>query len=111
MKAAFSQRFTRQYKALSAERKAKFDKQLGLLLSNLRHPSLPAKKYDEARDVWQARVDEDYRFYFTIQGDTSSSRLEDRVRIGLSRGSGAVPGQTIRGERAGGALVARRFPR
>jgi len=46
-----------------------------------------------------------------LEGDTSSSRLEDRVRIGLSRGSGAVPGQTIRGERAGGALVARRFPR
>ena len=59
MKAAFSQRFTRRYKTLSPERKAKFDKQLGLLLSNLRHPSLRAKKYDEARDVWQARVDED----------------------------------------------------
>jgi len=51
MKAAFSERFTRQYKTLSPARKAKFDKQLGLLLSNLRHPSLPAKKYDEARDV------------------------------------------------------------
>ncbi|HLC21435.1 MAG TPA: type II toxin-antitoxin system RelE/ParE family toxin [Candidatus Methylomirabilis sp.] len=70
MKAAFSQRFTRQYRALSPERKAKLDKQLGLLLSNLRHPSLRAKKYDEARDVWQARVDEDYRFYFKIEGDT-----------------------------------------
>ena len=43
MKAAFSQRFTRQYKALSPERKAKFDKQLGFLLSNLWHPSLRAK--------------------------------------------------------------------
>ena len=31
MKAAFSQRFTRQYEALSPERKAKFDKQLGFL--------------------------------------------------------------------------------
>ena len=70
MKAAFSQRFTRQYKALSTQRKAKFDKQLGFLLSNLQHPSLRAKKYDEARDVWQGRVDEDYRFYFKIEGDT-----------------------------------------
>jgi len=50
MKAAFSQRFTRQYNALSPEHKAKFDKQLGFLLSNLRHPSLRAKKYDEARE-------------------------------------------------------------
>ncbi len=70
MKAAFSNRFTRQYSALSPERKAKFDKQLGFLLSNLRHPSLRAKKYDEAQDVWQARVDDDYRFYFRIEGDT-----------------------------------------
>jgi len=50
--------------------KAKFDKQLGFLLSNLRHPSLRAKKYDEARDIWQARVDNQYRFYFRIEGDT-----------------------------------------
>ena len=28
------------------------------------------KKYDEARDVWQARVTHDWRFYFTIRGDT-----------------------------------------
>ncbi len=70
MKAAFSKRFVRQYSALSAERKARFDKQLGFLLTNLRHPSLRAKKYDEAQDIWQARVDDDYRFYFQIEDDT-----------------------------------------
>ncbi len=70
MKAAFSTRFVRQYSALSTERKTKFDKQLGFLLTNLRHPSLRAKKYDETRDIWQARVDDDYRFYFQIEGDT-----------------------------------------
>ena len=70
MKAAFSNRFIRQYSALSSERKVKFDKQLGFLLTNLRHPSLRARKYDEARDIWQARVDDDYRFYFQIEGDT-----------------------------------------
>jgi mRNA-degrading endonuclease RelE of RelBE toxin-antitoxin system len=70
MKAAFSQRFLRQYAAFSQERKAKFEKQLGFLLVNLRHPSLRAKKYDEANDIWQARVDDDYRFYFQIEGDT-----------------------------------------
>ncbi len=70
MKAAFSNRFIRQFAALSPERKAKFDKQLGFLLTNLRHPSLRAKKYDEAQDIWQARLDENYRFYFRIEGDT-----------------------------------------
>ena len=70
MRAAFSHRFIRQYAALREDRKARFDKQLGFLLANLRHPSLRAKKYDETRDIWQARVDDDYRFYFKIDGDT-----------------------------------------
>lgn len=47
-----------------------FDKQAKLLAQDLRHPSLRAKKYDEARDRWQARVTRDWRFYFTIEGDT-----------------------------------------
>jgi hypothetical protein len=47
-----------------------FDKQTRLLIDNLRHPSLRAKKYDEARDIWQARVSRDWRFYFVIAGDT-----------------------------------------
>jgi len=33
-----------------------FDKQLRFLAANLHHPSLHAKKYDEANDRWQARV-------------------------------------------------------
>jgi mRNA interferase RelE/StbE len=39
------------------------------LLQNLHHPSLRAKKYDEARGLWQARVNYAWRFYFTIEGD------------------------------------------
>jgi len=30
---------------------------------------LRAKKYDEANDVWQARVNRSWRFYFAIRGD------------------------------------------
>ena len=41
-----------------------------LLVEDLRHPSLHAKKYDEARDIWQARVSKSWRFYFQIEGDT-----------------------------------------
>ena len=29
-----------------------------------------AKKYDEAKDRWQARVNKDWWFYFKIEGDT-----------------------------------------
>ena len=47
-----------------------FDKQVKMLLENSRHPSLNTKKYDESRNVWQARVNRDWRFYFLIAGDT-----------------------------------------
>jgi mRNA-degrading endonuclease RelE of RelBE toxin-antitoxin system len=47
-----------------------FDKQVALLAENLRHPSLRAKKYDKANDVWQARVTKGWRFYFQIEDDT-----------------------------------------
>jgi hypothetical protein len=46
-----------------------FDKQTGFLVVNLNHPSLHAKKYAEATDMWQARVNRDWLFYFTIEGD------------------------------------------
>ena len=39
------------------------------LAANIRHPSLHAKKYDEVRDIWQARVTLGWRFYFRIEGD------------------------------------------
>lgn len=52
-----------------AVRKA-FFKQIKFLQQNLHHPSLRAKKYDEAKDRWQARVNKDWRFYFTIVNDT-----------------------------------------
>jgi mRNA interferase RelE/StbE len=56
-------------KAPSQVRKA-FFKQLRWLTGNLRHPSLRATKYDESRGIWQARVNDDWRFYFVIVKDT-----------------------------------------
>jgi plasmid maintenance system killer protein len=47
-----------------------FFKQARFLEENLRHPSLRAKKYDEAADLWQGRVNKNWRFYFLIQEDT-----------------------------------------
>jgi plasmid maintenance system killer protein len=40
------------------------------LASDLRHPSLQAKKYDESNNIWQARVNQDWRFYFSIEAGT-----------------------------------------
>jgi hypothetical protein len=39
-----------------------FFKQVRFLGANFKHPSLHAKKYDESRDLWQARVNKDWRF-------------------------------------------------
>jgi mRNA interferase RelE/StbE len=43
-----------------------FIKQINYLARDLHHPSLRAKKYDEGPDVWQGRINDDWRFYFTI---------------------------------------------
>jgi hypothetical protein len=43
-----------------------FWKQMGLLEQNLLHPSVRAKKYSEANDIWQGRVNREWRFYFQI---------------------------------------------
>lgn len=40
------------------------------LAANLRHPGLRAKKYDEARDIWEGRVNRDWRFFFRIEDDS-----------------------------------------
>ncbi len=54
-----------------------FQKQLRFLAANLQHPSLHAKKYDEAKDLWQARVNKSWRFFFTIKNN--SYRIEDVI--------------------------------
>ena len=70
MKHIFSDIFLSQLAVLPAVVRKKFEKQLKFLLQDIRYPSLRAKKYDEKKGIWQARVDDDVRFYFTIRGDT-----------------------------------------
>ena len=69
MKLRFTERLRKSYAAAPKQIQKAFDKQSQLLEQNLLHPSLRAKKYDEACDVWQARVTRNWRFYFTIERD------------------------------------------
>lgn len=69
MELVLSARALRDYSGLPITVKKRVDKQLTFLLRNLRHPSLRAKKYDEAKNVWQARATGEYRFYFQIRGN------------------------------------------
>ncbi len=70
MRLGYTERFLRSYAAAPPQVRRAFDKQAALLGDNLRHPSLRAKKYDDANDVWQARVNRGWRFYFIIEGQT-----------------------------------------
>ena len=57
------------FAVLPAAVKKAFYKQVRFLETNLRHPSLRAKKYERLEVVWPARVNDDWRFYFLITRD------------------------------------------
>jgi mRNA-degrading endonuclease RelE of RelBE toxin-antitoxin system len=69
MKAVFLDDFNDTLLSAPPDVQRAFKKQLRFLLENIRHPSLRAKKYNEADDIWQARVTGAWRFYFTIAND------------------------------------------
>lgn len=70
MRLRYSERFLEALADAPPNVRRTFYKQSRFLMQNLRHPSLHAKKYDEAHNVWQARVNKDWRFFFTIEKDT-----------------------------------------
>jgi mRNA interferase RelE/StbE len=69
MKLARTPHFLRAYYKAPERIRQTFDKQLRLLLRDPHHPSLRIKKYDESNRIWQGRVNDDWRFYFTIDGE------------------------------------------
>ncbi len=70
MKWQHSSRSRNDYLNAPAQIQTAFDKQVRLLAENHSHPSLRAKKYSESLDLWQARVNRDWRFYFIIENDS-----------------------------------------
>ena len=69
MKLRFTDRADKDYAVLPPAIRKAFAKQLHFLLNDMRHPSLQTKKYSESLDLWQGRVNRDWRFYFKIEGD------------------------------------------
>ena len=70
MKLDYHPRVARQLADAPLAIRRAFDEKVKLLAGNLRHPSLRAKKYDAAKNIWQARVTHSWRFFFQIRGDT-----------------------------------------
>lgn len=64
MRLGYTPKFSSNFRKLSKSVQKKFYKQVSFLFRDLRHPSLHAKKYDESRSIWQARVDQEIRFIF-----------------------------------------------
>ena len=70
MRLFFTKTFVRDYRSLPREMQETMDKQLELLLSNPRHPSLNIKKMNDPRDIWEGMVTVSYRFTFHMEDDT-----------------------------------------
>jgi mRNA-degrading endonuclease RelE of RelBE toxin-antitoxin system len=70
MRLDYSPRFLRSYAKSPSRIQKLLPKASGSLASRSSPPLAKAKKYDEARNIWQARVDGGWRFYFQIRGDT-----------------------------------------
>lgn len=68
MRISYSDSFLRQFTAAPPVVQKAFGKQVELLLRDLRHPSLRAKKLSGAAGLWQARVNRDWRIFFTVSG-------------------------------------------
>lgn len=66
----YTDKFRKQYARAPERVRVAFDKQSRLLIENIRHPSLQAKKFDTTNEIWQGRATLSWRFYFQIDGDT-----------------------------------------
>jgi mRNA-degrading endonuclease RelE of RelBE toxin-antitoxin system len=70
MRLEFTRAFIKDYRKLPANIQKITDKNLELLLSNSKHPSLHVKKMNDPRNIWEGRVTDSHRFTFQIKGDT-----------------------------------------
>jgi mRNA-degrading endonuclease RelE of RelBE toxin-antitoxin system len=70
MKVQTTRPFDRDYAGLPEEFKERVDKQLALLMTNPRHPSLQLKRIRGTADIWEVRVTAAYRLTLQVAGDT-----------------------------------------
>lgn len=61
--------FKEDFQHLPTQLQRRTEKALRLLVNNLRHPSLRAKKMEGKEDIWEARITRGYRFTFQIRDD------------------------------------------
>jgi mRNA-degrading endonuclease RelE of RelBE toxin-antitoxin system len=64
-----TERFARAYERLPKHIRAKVDKSLRLLDADFRHPGLQAKRVKGTADIFEARVDYQYRMTYQRRGE------------------------------------------
>jgi mRNA-degrading endonuclease RelE of RelBE toxin-antitoxin system len=62
-------KFEKDYRELPQDIQQKVERQIRMLDENLYHPSLHTKRIQGTMDIWEARVDRQYRFTFQIKPD------------------------------------------
>jgi len=67
-------RFVKQYGGLPKHIREKVDKQLKLFVENPWHPSLRIRRRRGTRDIWYGRIDDDYRFTFSMEREVAILR-------------------------------------
>jgi len=65
-----SKTFAKDFKRLPQNIQQKAERQLRMLVTDWRHPSLSSKKMKGHPDIWEARVDYHHRITFQITQDT-----------------------------------------
>ena len=66
MRVKLTAKAQKQFLDLPVVIQKKTRKQFGYLIKDFRHPSLNAKKYKGSGEVWQGRIDKNWRFYFFV---------------------------------------------
>lgn len=67
---AWTERFKKDFARLPPALQERARKQLALLLTNPRHPSLQVKKLKGYENLWEGRITQHYRLTFRIEGET-----------------------------------------
>ena len=70
----FTKKFKKEYQTLPKEIQDDFDKKLSLLLEDIFHPSLRAKRIQGTKNRWEGSITMKYRFTFELHGNKAIFR-------------------------------------
>ena len=62
--------FDRDYARPPQHLQERVKKQLAFLPENPHHPSLQTQKMKGQSDIWEGRINQEYRFTFIVEGET-----------------------------------------